>query len=1483
MLRGMFLLIVLFCSCVMAAQSPLPPSCGQQEVMQQFFRHYPEKKLLDVRSEQGLLEQMRAARLNLGKSQRGQTGVNLAVVVHIIHNNGPENISDAQVLKGIQDLNLAFANTGYYDPSDGVNTGIQFCMAQRDPLNQATNGITRDVSPYTVMGGPNYYSDDQNVKNINRWNPLCYINIWLVSSIPTSVVGYAYMPSAHGMPMDGIIIEAGYFGTSYANDVVVAHEMGHYLGLFHTFEGGCTNTDCSIDGDRVCDTPPDQSTAGISCTSTVNSCSTDVLSGFATDQNDLTQDYMDYGNFNCMKVFTQGQSDRMNWFIQNVRNSLLACKSCLTPCPAPVTASFTPPAAPVWAGIAQTFTNTSTNAGSYSWFVNNVLQGNSVNLNHSFPAPGNYQIKLVAHSGNTLCDDDSMSVNVTVTCSAAAGFTHSSATVSAGTPVVFTNTSSGADAVEWHVNGSLQSSSTNFSYSNTVAGTYYIQLDAISTAGHCRSVAYDTITITCPVTVTITPATATITQNNTINFSGSGSGISNWQWTVNGTPAGNTSGISQTFTTPGIYHIALEAGNGTCSSTATATIYVTDKCGNGLFYFRNLYHAGAGNLAKDIKSTADGGSIVAGQFSPNGGPFSNASLLKLDAGGTAQWMYRYGITTNSHFKRVYPTSDGGYIAIGSIQAATTQGSLKTFIVKTDGTGNIGWARDYLLPGTFSIEGNDIKQAADGSYYATGTLYQPGSTGSSDVWVAKLDGSGNVAWWNVFDARSSESGNGIAIDNRSLIITGNKPGLQSNNGFLLKLDAAAGNILWANSYASSADNFLDVATVATGYFVNALRTPGAISSIYTDQVFLQTDVNGKMLSAPYIQPFGNTKEIGFAAAVPQSNGSITSVTSRSTTGSYDDFVLTKLNPVTGVQWMRSYGDNEARPAAISQNGSGEWWLAGGSAASGIQQTYVLKADSSGQTGTCPSQLLHQETFTASYQVQPVDFTLNKAQPQLGSNPQSLPVIINTVSLCSFNTCDSTLTPKDTCKLCAGLSVKGPDTACVGATVNYTFVKDTACPTTIQMTLSDTSIASLLQLTDSTVQLLFKQQGQVQLIGHLGMGCSSISDTISIRSLSSPGTINLGPDQSICSFSAIPLHAGKGYHSYLWNDGSTDSVLTAYNPGTYFVTAKNYCGQVFSDTIHLTLLPAPPFDLGPDLQKCANDTLTINAPGSYAAYTWASSYNISSTSTQTIRVWPAVDTMYTVVATIANGCSVLDSIRVRVTPAPVVKLGPDTSFCEGNMLQLNAPAGYNNYLWQDGSTSNSISVSAVGTYWVKVTAANGCTGSDTINVLKVYPNPVNILDSMASICGGKTITLSSGQSWSAYLWSNNSDAATITISQPGKYWLKVTNSIGCSGSDTIIVAPGSNCGTGIWFPNAFTPDHNGNNDTYKPVCFSIPVQYHLYIYNRYGEKVFETTDYTQGWDGIFRGTKQAAGGFVWWCRYQLSGLTPVIAKGNLILVR
>jgi gliding motility-associated-like protein len=1481
--RLTLLLLIIFISVQAIAQNPPSTSCGQKEIMQHFYAMHPEYKSINEQVEKQLALRNRAIQSGTLKTQRTTAVVTLPVVVHIIHNNGSENISDAQVFQGIQHLNEAFANSGYYDPSDGVNTQIQFCIAQRDPSNNATNGITRDVSTYTNMGGSAYYSDDLNVKDINRWNPLCYINIWLVKSIPGSVVGYAYLPSAHGSNVDGIIIEAGYFGSSYPNDVVVAHEMGHYLGLYHTFEGGCTNNDCTSDGDKVCDTPPDQSTAGISCTSTANSCTTDILSGFATDQNDLTQDYMDYGNFNCMKVFTQGQADRMNWFIQNVRSSLLACKSCMSPCPAPVTADFSSPALPFIAGSNYTFTNTSINAASYEWYVNGLLKSSSVNLNYTFPSIGSYTIKLVAKSSSPLCDDAVKTIIINAVCGVIASFTKSANTVAAGTNINFTNTASGADSYQWIVNGIPQSTATNFSYTSSTAGDYAIQLIAKNTIAGCQQTWTDTVHYTCSVIADFTQSTATAIVNTAVGFTSTSTGATVFQWLVNAVPAGSGPTLSNTFTAAGVYSIQLIAGNGVCNATKYGTVYITDKCGNAQYQFQKYYAAGINSGAQDIRSTPDGGSVLAERVISNGGNV-NGSILKLDAAGNSQWMHVYGYNRTTLFKKIKTTTDGGYIAIGNIESPGTQGSVQTYIVKTDATGVVIWTRVIVIAAVFSNFGSDIIQSADGNYYFTGTIEQPEVTGSSDVMAGKIDGSGNLLWLVACDARSSETGNGIAEDNTHLIICGNKSGQAAGSGFLLQLNKSNGSTVWAQTYLSTDENFLDVQVLPAGYYVNALRRV-ALGGLYTDHVYLKTDFTGKLNYARYIQPFGTSELTQWASSVVKPNGNIISQTSADFNGTYVDFIIQEINPATGIVWSKKYNKPNSWQSSLTIAADNGLWLGGISLqpTAPALQTYVMKLDSMGNSGSCPSVPVQPALFTAAYSTGIADFTSKQIDAQISRDDSERIITVVTNSVCQYIKCDSITPPPDTCKLCDTLRLAGTDTVCSFANaVTYSITRSPGCPALPYWKLSDDSYGIISIVNDSTVTIAFQKTGPVTLYASIKTGCKILKDSINLTVFNAPHSINLGPDIQLCSFSTLKLNAGAGFASYLWNDGSADSILTAYNPGQYFVTATDYCGNQYRDTINLSQAPVVPFDLGPDVQKCNNDTVTIAAPGNFSTYTWSANYNISSIKAATVKVWPAKDTTYTVVAQVAIGCTVVDTIRITMKQSPPLNIGNDTSFCAGNKLVLQAPNGFNNYVWQDGSSGNTFTASQAGLYWLHAIAANGCISRDSISIKNVYPLPVNFIATGADICDGKNLELTALGSWPVYRWFNNSSSASVTINAAGHYWLQVTSADGCSATDTIVVSS-KDCVNGIWFPNVFTPDNNGKNDTWKPVVHGIPQNFRLSIYNRLGEKVFETTDFRKGWDGLYKGKQQPPDTFVWYCIYQFAGAAAKMEKGPLILVR
>jgi hypothetical protein len=308
----------------------------------------------------------------------------IPVVIHIIHNNGSENIDDNQVIQGIAFLNDALANCNQYFSVSGHSCKIELCLSAQDEKGKPTNGIIRHLSKFTEMDLENSLD---SLAEISSWESKKYLNIRLVKKVCSTSAcnlgGIAYLPNAHGLKKDGIYLNAQSFGLNVLSTKIAVHELGHYLGLFHIFQKGCKNDNCLVDGDKVCDTPPQLSTIEMCLNGMINSCSTDeddldIINPFRSislggkgDQYDEKRNFMDYGELKCKDHFTLGQIYRMRSTLTTERSSLLTSTSCDHSCLSPSKAYFEANKNIFNAGDTIKVKNLSTNASSFLWYLNN--------------------------------------------------------------------------------------------------------------------------------------------------------------------------------------------------------------------------------------------------------------------------------------------------------------------------------------------------------------------------------------------------------------------------------------------------------------------------------------------------------------------------------------------------------------------------------------------------------------------------------------------------------------------------------------------------------------------------------------------------------------------------------------------------------------------------------------------------------------------------------------------------------------------------------------------------------------------------------------------------------------------------------------------------------------------------------------------------------------------------------------------------------
>jgi gliding motility-associated-like protein len=233
--------------------------------------------------------------------------------------------------------------------------------------------------------------------------------------------------------------------------------------------------------------------------------------------------------------------------------------------------------------------------------------------------------------------------------------------------------------------------------------------------------------------------------------------------------------------------------------------------------------------------------------------------------------------------------------------------------------------------------------------------------------------------------------------------------------------------------------------------------------------------------------------------------------------------------------------------------------------------------------------------------------------------------------------------------------------------------------------------------------------------------------------------------------------------------------------------------------------------------------------------------------------------------------------KYSSTSIISFPSDTILCGGQLLTLDVTVAGANYLWHDSSTASILQVQQSGTYWVEV-SPNNCI-RDTVNVT-INDTEVD-LGNDTTMCNKDELLLNTHNESASSLWQDNSTSSQYLVREAGTYWIVVTAGQ-CQSSDTIVIDY-SDCISGLQMPNTFTPNNDGSNDYFSPMEYSYIPSAHLVIYNRWGQKVYETNNLQRGWNGQTGSLDCPDGTYFWTVDYSTRTERENQKSGFVTLIR
>jgi gliding motility-associated-like protein len=362
----------------------------------------------------------------------------------------------------------------------------------------------------------------------------------------------------------------------------------------------------------------------------------------------------------------------------------------------------------------------------------------------------------------------------------------------------------------------------------------------------------------------------------------------------------------------------------------------------------------------------------------------------------------------------------------------------------------------------------------------------------------------------------------------------------------------------------------------------------------------------------------------------------------------------------------------------------------------------------------------------------------------------------------------------------------------------------------------------------------------------------------------------------------------------------TTWTGVDSGTHYIAVTDANGCQSSTTVLVPLADTLTVTAGTVPATCqgVGDTLPVTSNIAGANFAWTPAAGLSSSTVAEPVASPSATTTYKVTATV-GACTQTAGVAVTVLPAPVAAAGVSDTICPGKSVQLQGSGGIQ-YLWSPGtylsdSTSANpmvVQPSSTVTYKLTVTGANGCSSVDSAATTVIVTLPPKVFaGDDTTVVVGQPLPLNAvdvnNSGFTFYIWSpslglNDSAIADPTAVITGNitYTVVATTTLGCSATASIVIKAATT--TGIIVPNAFTPNHGGQNDILKVNAFGVQLKY-FRVYNRWGQLLFATSDAGVGWDGSAGGQQSPTGTYVWVAAGVDDHGQPVEREGTVILIR